>query len=238
MCVCVFRAKTHVTSVDEACNSEDCKAESEGPTSDPPASVKEDGTTNIKPDQHTPTPKMPRVIMVRPAAPENTVTLESESKAEDSPDVKEDNTMDVKGDHHRPSTTRPRRLVIMVHPAAPENTATLESESKAEDLPDVKEENTVDIEGDHHRPSTPRPRRPVIMVHPAAPENIVGLGSQESNTTRGKSVYDLFTATTGKTQQQQPQEKKKNCFQRFCSWVRKNMCSCWSGVDDEEESQR
>ncbi|XP_053184281.1 dual specificity tyrosine-phosphorylation-regulated kinase 4-like [Scomber japonicus] len=232
-------SKTHVTSVDEACNSEDCKAESEGATSDPPASVKEDGTTKIKPDQHTPTPKMPCVIMVRPAAPENTVTLEFESKVEDSPDVKEDNIMDVEGDHHRPSTPRSRRLVIMVHPAALENTATLESESKAEDLPDVKEENTVDIEGDHHRPSTPRPRRPVIMVHPAAPENIVGLGSQESNTTRDKSVYDLFTATTSKTQQQQPQEKKKkNCFQRFCSWVRKNMCSCWSGVDDEEESQR
>ncbi|CAK6971752.1 dual specificity tyrosine-phosphorylation-regulated kinase 4-like [Scomber scombrus] len=183
-------SKTHVTSVDEACNSEDCKAESDGADSDPPASVKEDGTTNIKPDQHTPTPKMPRVIMVRPAAPENTVTLESESKAEDSPDVKEDNTMDV--------------------------------------------------EGDHHRPSTPRPRRPVIMVHPATPENTVGLGSQESNTTRGKSVYDLFAATTGKTQQQQPQEKKKkkNCFRRFCSWMRRNMCSCWTGVDEEEESQR
>ncbi|CAK6971753.1 dual specificity tyrosine-phosphorylation-regulated kinase 4-like, partial [Scomber scombrus] len=174
-------SKTHVTSVDEACNSEDCKAESDGADSDPPASVKEDGITNIKPDQHTPTTKMPRVIMVRPAAPENTVTLESESNAEDSPDVKEDNNMDV--------------------------------------------------EGDHHRPSTPRPRRPVIMVHPAAPENTVGLGSQESNTTRVKSVYDLFAATTGKTQQQQPQgkkKKKKNCFRRFCSWMRRNMCSCWT----------
>ncbi|CAK6977833.1 dual specificity tyrosine-phosphorylation-regulated kinase 4-like [Scomber scombrus] len=233
-------SKTHVTSVDEACNSEDCKAESEGADSNPPASVKEDGTTNIKPDQHTPTTKMPRVIMVRPAAPENTVTLEFESKAEDLPDVKEDNTMDVEEEHHRPSTPQPRRLVIMVRPAAPENTVTLESESKAEDSPDVKEDNTMDIEGDHHRPSTPQPRRPVIMFHPAAPENTVGLGSQEANTTRGKSVYDLFAATTGKTQQQQRQEKKKkkNCFRRFCSWMRRNMCSCWTGVDEEEESRR
>ena len=54
----------------------------------------------------------------------------------------------------------------------------------------------------------------------------------KTNTPRGEDVYQLFTV---KEQQPRPQpherqEKKKNCFRRFVSWMRKK-CSRKIGVE-------
>ena len=55
--------------------------------------------------------------------------------------------------------------------------------------------------------------------------------ASKTSTTTGKSVSELFTVRS-QEEQQQPKKKRKNRVQRFFSWMTKNLCCCWMGVDE------
>lgn len=58
----------------------------------------------------------------------------------------------------------------------------------------------------------------------------------KTSTKMDQDVCDLFTVST-KEQQQQPQQKRKNGFQRFFSWMRKNIFSCVADVEEADKGR-
>ena len=48
-----------------------------------------------------------------------------------------------------------------------------------------------------------------------------------------------FSDDTGSTEKKQKtKRKKKNCFRRFFSWMKKNLCSCWTCAEEDEQGER
>ncbi|KAL7407166.1 hypothetical protein ABVT39_004284 [Epinephelus coioides] len=185
----------------------------------------------------------PSVILVQPAAPENTIRMEDEESAETA--LEKDATVSIHQEHHSPtSLTVLPSGVILVQPAAPENTLLMEDEESTETA--LEKDATVSIHQEHHSPAslTVLPSG-VILVQPAAPESTLLMEDEESAVrlqaeTESSSVEvadsDTWTCqdstSCDDTGTQQKKKKKKNCVRRFFSWMRKTFTSCCTAMDD------
>ncbi|KAL7387972.1 hypothetical protein ABVT39_004673 [Epinephelus coioides] len=219
------------------------------------AALGEDDTNSIHPDQRRPSsPTCPPsgVILVQPAAPENTLQLEEDeesavssntgidrksrkailaSVSEELPATaasREDDTNSIHPDQNRPaSPTRLPSGVILVQPAAPENTLQLEEDK----------DSAVSWQTDINRKSRNAALASVSEDLPAT----AALREDDANSIHPDQRRPDTTAwicqdstSRGTTRTQERKKKKKNCVRRFVSWMRKTF-SCHNAVIDEND---
>ncbi|XP_059188388.1 homeodomain-interacting protein kinase 2-like [Centropristis striata] len=168
--------------------------------------VTDTGTTDMTARTTSPTDIPPGVILVRPAAAENTLQLDDEERADRLPvglhktfsvKVTDTGTTDMTAMTTSPTDIPPG--VILVSPAAAENTLQLDDEERADRLP----------VGLYTTYSVKVPDRDTM---------------DRVTTDRDKTDRTHDGARTQKKSEQK--KKKKNCIRRLFSWMKKTFCPC------------
>ncbi|XP_059189903.1 uncharacterized protein LOC131972142 isoform X2 [Centropristis striata] len=215
--------------------------------------VTDTGTTDMTAMTTSPTDIPPGVILVSPAAAENTLRLDDEERADRlhktyCVTVTDTGTTDMTAMTTSPTDIPPG--VILVSPAAAENTLQLDEEERADRLHKtycvtVTDTGTTDMTAMTTSPTDIPPG--VILVSPAAAENTLRLDDEEradrlpvglyttySVKVPDRDTMDRVTTDKDKTDrthdgartQKKSEQKKKNCILRLFSWMKKTFCPC------------